>query len=198
MLLSAHLLLAIAWITFCTLHSLLAADSVRQKIIPYLPEGPSFYRLLYTLFAAAGFIAIVLYQLSVRSVFLFRPTLPILVAGIAGGVGGAIMMGVCIARYFFQLSGLKGLFKKDARPVLLVNGLHRYMRHPLYMGTFIFIWSLFLLFPWLSLAVSNGIITIYTIIGAGLEERKLVKIFGADYVRYQERVPMFIPRIGKG
>jgi len=195
MLLRSHLLLAIAWMAFCGLHSLLAADSVKQKFIPLLPKGTAMYRLLYTLFAATGFIAIVYYQLFLRSVRLFHPGLPVLIAGIAGCLAGAAVMGICIVRYFFQLSGLRGLLKNDARPMLLQSGLHRYVRHPLYMGTFIFIWSLFLLLPSLSLGISNTIITVYTIIGARLEEQKLLKTFGEVYVHYRRRVPMFIPRL---
>jgi methanethiol S-methyltransferase len=188
-----HLLLAIVWTAFCLLHSLLAAESVKQKIIPHLKKGGAQYRFLYTLFAAAGFIAIVLYQFSVRSIRLFQPPLFIVVTGIATGLCGVTIMAICIYRYFLQLSGLKGLLKNDTTPVLLQNGLHGWVRHPLYMGTFIFIWSLFLLFPSLSLGISNIIITVYTIVGARLEEKKLIREFGEAYNAYRQKVPMFIP-----
>ena len=195
MLLFTHLLLAVCWIAFCGLHSLLAAHDVKQKIIPLLKRGDAHYRVLYILFAFAGFVVIVLYQLSVRSIRLFRPNLIILITGIVIGLLGVTIMAICITRYFMLLSGLKGLFKNDTTPVLLQNGLHRRVRHPLYMGTFMFIWSLFLLFPSLSLGISNVIITVYTIAGARLEEKKLVKEFGAAYIAYREKVPMFIPRL---
>ena len=38
--------------------------------------------------------------------------------------------------------------------------------------------------------------TTYT--NSGFEERDLVKFLGEDYVRYQEKVPMLIPKLGKG
>jgi protein-S-isoprenylcysteine O-methyltransferase Ste14 len=194
MLLRSHLLLAILWMAFCGLHSLLAADSIKQKIIPRLPKGIAVYRLWYTLFAAAGFVAVVLYQVSMHSIWLFRPGGLVLAAGIAGCLCGVTVMVICIVRYFMQLSGLQGLVKKNNTPVLLQNGLHGHVRHPLYMGTFIFIWSLWLVFPLLSLCISNIIITIYTIIGARLEEKKLERVFGADYTNYRKETPMFIPR----
>jgi len=195
MLLTSHLLLAILWMAFCGLHSLLAADSTKQKVVPRLKGGAAVYRLWYTLFAAAGFIAILLYQVSMHSIWLFRPGGLVPAAGIAGCLFGVTVMAICIARYFMQLSGLQELVKKNNTPVLLQNGLHGHVRHPLYMGTFIFIWSLWLLFPWLSLCISNSIITVYTIIGARLEEKKLERVFGADYTSYRKKTPMFIPRL---
>jgi len=197
MLLYPHLLLAIVWIVFCVLHSLLAADSIKQKLTPRFKKASPLYRLLYILFATAGLTAILLYQASMHSIRLFRPNGLIIMTGIIAGLGGVTIMAICIARYFMQLSGLASLFKKDTGGVLLQNGLHGYVRHPLYMGTFIFIWSLFLLFPLLSLGISNIIITVYTIIGARLEEKKLERAFGADYTRYKKRVPMFIPGLRK-
>lgn len=194
-LLHSHLLLAVLWMAYCGLHSLLAADSVKQKLIPLLQKkGSPLYRILYTIFAAVGLIGILLWQLSMHSILLFRPNGPVVIAGIIAGLGGVTIMGICIARYFMQLSGLEGLIHQDKGGQLLQNGLHGYIRHPLYMGTFIFIWSLFLLFPWLSLGISDIIITVYTIIGARLEENKLERAFGADYTRYRDKVPMFIPR----
>jgi protein-S-isoprenylcysteine O-methyltransferase Ste14 len=42
------------------------------------------------------------------------------------------------------------------------------------------------------LAAAVGI-TLYILIGARLEERKLLSQFGEDYRAYQQKVPMFIP-----
>jgi protein-S-isoprenylcysteine O-methyltransferase Ste14 len=38
----------------------------------------------------------------------------------------------------------------------------------------------------------------YILIAIRYEERDLVKILGEDYVKYQEKVPMLIPKLGKG
>ena len=75
----------------------------------------------------------------------------------------------------------------------MTGGFHRYVRHPLYLGTFITIWAGFLLLPLISLLISNAIITIYTLIGIELEEKKLILEFGEDYREYQNRVPRLIP-----
>jgi methanethiol S-methyltransferase len=52
---------------------------------------------------------------------------------------------------------------------------------------------LFLLLPYLSLLIANSIITVYTLIGIGLEEKKLVNEFGESYSNYQASVPKLIP-----
>ena len=99
-----------------------------------------------------------------------------------------------------SLSGFKTLIQNDDEQganELYIAGLHRYVRHPLYLGTFIFIWGLWIVVPTLSLLIANAIITIYTLIAIPLEEKKLIKEFGDAYKRYTETVPRIIPRFRK-
>jgi protein-S-isoprenylcysteine O-methyltransferase Ste14 len=108
-------------------------------------------------------------------------------------LGAAIML-ICIKKYFLSLSGLKSLFaNKVVANELRIDGIHKYVRHPLYLGTFIFIWGGFLLLPLLSLLISISIITIYTLIGIRLEEEKLLAEFGETYRKYILLTPMIIP-----
>jgi protein-S-isoprenylcysteine O-methyltransferase Ste14 len=192
-----HFLLAVLWIVFCLLHSLLAADSIKQRLAPATAKAEALYRLLYIVFALLSFAAVVLYQLSVSSRRLFHPGTVLTLAGCAGALAGLIVMSICISRYFPVVSGLRGTLKKRESGRLLVTGLNHYVRHPLYMGTFIFIWSAWLVVPLLSLLISNTIITVYTVIGTGMEEKKLVRAFGNEYRAYQKKVPMFLPRPGR-
>ncbi len=41
--------------------------------------------------------------------------------------------------------------------------------------------------------VGNGSITLYFIIGAWLEEQKMMEDFGGEYQEYRHKVSMFIP-----
>ena len=102
-----------------------------------------------------------------------------------------------IKKYFSSLSGLRTFFIDEVKTGnrLIITGIHRYVRHPLYTGTFLFIWGLFILMPLASLLISNFIITIYTLIGIRFEEEKLIKEFGLPYVEYQKRVPKLIPTL---
>ena len=73
----------------------------------------------------------------------------------------------------------------------MVNGLYRFVRHPLYTAGLVIIW----LMPVMTcnlLALNIGL-TLYVLIGAVYEERKLLKEFGQAYAAYRQRTPMLIP-----
>ncbi|MEX2161133.1 MAG: isoprenylcysteine carboxylmethyltransferase family protein [Anaerolineales bacterium] len=87
-----------------------------------------------------------------------------------------------------DFAGLRQL----AEPQLVTGGVYRYMRHPLYTGSLLVLWLL----PGMSVnwfALMLGI-TLYFIVGAHYEERKLERYFGKAYREYKARTPMFIPR----
>src|SRR5882724_486658 len=73
--------------------------------------------------------------------------------------------------------------------VLELGGLHRYVRHPLYLGTLLSVWGLFLFFPLLSNLLACIMITLYTLLGIRLEEKKLLLQFGETYASYRRKVP---------
>lgn len=188
-----HLLLALCWILFCAAHSGLASLRVKQRMMNHLGKGFKHYRLGYTLFAFVTLLLVVFYQISISSPLLFPPTLLTNIVGGLIGIVGLLVMGICIKKYFISLSGLKSLFQESPTNTLMLGGIHRFMRHPLYAGTFAAIWGLFILLPYLSLGIANVIITVYTLIGIELEEKKLEAEFGPQYKAYKQKVPKLIP-----
>jgi protein-S-isoprenylcysteine O-methyltransferase Ste14 len=74
---------------------------------------------------------------------------------------------------------------------LVVRGLYRWVRHPLYTAGLVLIW----LSPVMTanLLALNAGLTIYIVAGAMLEERKLQAEFGEAYAAYKRRTPMLIP-----
>lgn len=89
--------------------------------------------------------------------------------------------------------GIRQLFSGTDEPAskLVVDGLYRYVRHPLYTAGLVIIWLL----PVMScnlLALNIGL-TLYILIGALFEERKMLRDFGEAYAEYQRRTPMLIP-----
>ena len=188
------IILALGWILFCTLHSVFASLQFKQFAERRISSQYPFYRLYYTLFSLASFGLIILYQVSISSFQVFAPTRISLITGILITLFGLVIMCICIAKYFMQLSGLKGLIENRTTNRLMKSGIHTYVRHPLYAGTFIFIWGLFIVFPYLSLFIAVSIITIYTLIGLKWEEKKLEKEFGDAYRMYKQQVPMIFPR----
>ena len=67
------------------------------------------------------------------------------------------------------------------------------MRHPLYTAGLLFLW----LTPGMSLNSLTLYIasSLYILVGAYFEERKLLREFGQAYAEYQKQTPMIIPRL---
>ncbi len=104
-------------------------------------------------------------------------------------------MMVAIYKYFNLLSGVRSLYQEKQVAELKVDGVHKYMRHPLYTGTLLFLWGVFFIFPYVNNLIAVLLITLYVLIGIKYEERKLVVEFGDSYRNYQLTVPKLIPRL---
>lgn len=188
-----QILLAIFWIIYCMLHSVLASTTFKRVMKEKMKQYFKYYRPVYVLFSFVSLIAIIYFQISIGDTQLFSQTTIILVFGIVLGLFGVAIMIACIQKYFLHLSGLRSLFQERTTSSLMVSGIHRYVRHPLYLGTFIFIWSLLLLLPYAGLLISNIVITLYTLIGIRLEEQKLIEEYGDEYRIYKKQVPKLFP-----
>jgi len=76
---------------------------------------------------------------------------------------------------------------------LVTWGPYRYVRHPSYLGYFLMFCGFFLL--WLNLIALLPLIAIPGYVKAATrEEELLIRRFGEDYRRYQERTGRFFPR----
>ena len=156
-----------------------------------------FYRPAYTLFSFIGLVLLLWWLVVMESPWLFNRSSFVFVTASVLMLAGFGLMAFCIKKYFLSLSGLKTLVNENYSNELIITGIHRYVRHPLYLGTFAFIWGLWLLFPTLSFLISNLVITIYTLVGIQLEEQKLVDEFGDQYKIYQQNVPKLLPWPGR-
>lgn len=104
---------------------------------------------------------------------------------------------ISIIKYFKLLSGVRSLYQPQPSMHLKLDGIHKYVRHPLYLGTLLFIWGLFFLFPLLNNLIAVVIINLYVLIGVPLEEKKLLKEFGNEYAEYKKQVPRLLPKVIK-
>jgi protein-S-isoprenylcysteine O-methyltransferase Ste14 len=96
----------------------------------------------------------------------------------------------------FSVKGLGTPAPIDAPINLLVNGLYRFVRNPMYVGVFLLIASRAMLF-WslpivLYLALVATCVQLFIVL---YEEPHLRKTFGEQYLEYCRRVPRWIPRI---
>lgn len=93
----------------------------------------------------------------------------------------------------FGIDKLSRHYKPDQQTgkPFTIRGPYRWVRHPLYLFTIIFIWS----YPVITLdrLLFNVLWTVWIVIGTSLEERELVEEFGDSYRKYQSKVPMLLP-----
>jgi len=83
----------------------------------------------------------------------------------------------------------------NADDKLITNGPYRYVRHPLYsISTIFMLLSPVMTVKWFTFTLLS---VLYFIIGAHIEEKRLLDKFGKLYAKYSEEVPMFIPRLFK-
>jgi len=179
------------WLAYCLFHSFLANTRVKTFVYRQSKLSASTYRILYNILAIGLLLGVWFIHAGVKSPRIFKTNL---ISGILSYLFiavGAIIMILCIIKYFKQLSGI---FKESKTGKLQTNGMHQWMRHPLYTGTFLFLLGLILFWPSYKNGLAVAIIIIYTVAGAWLEEKKLVIQFGKAYLDYQTKVPMIIPR----
>lgn len=78
---------------------------------------------------------------------------------------------------------------------LEVRGVYALVRHPMLVGGLLFLLTSG---PSLNNIVYTALYTAYMVIGGYYEERRMIKVFGEDYRRYQRRVGAFFPFLGRG
>lgn len=176
-------------------HSWLA--SLRAKAVARRWFGPSsdqFYRLAYNLFALISLLPVLALLKILPDRRLYAIPLPwaglmLFVQALAGlGVLAAVLQTGGMA-----FAGLAQLTRPPERTpaALVTGGLYRYVRHPIYTASLLAIWLTPLMTRNL-LALYLGF-TLYFVIGAYFEERKLRAEYGEAYRRYQQTTPMFLP-----
>jgi methanethiol S-methyltransferase len=187
------MILVVLWLLFGVLHSVLAANGWKGLMQRRLGAGFKYYHFAYSVFALLTLTGILVFQLNMESRLLYVAPVWVNLLLCLPVLAGLVIMAIVIKKYFFSLSGISVFYKQQAPVVLEQGGLHRYVRHPLYFGTLLFIWALFFVFPYLNNLLACIVITVYTVLGARLEEKKLVVQFGEQYVLYKQQVPMIIP-----
>jgi len=116
-----------------------------------------------------------------------------------GETGMMISMVVGYALLFVGIGlfaqGWRELYRAHTEKRLATDGLYGLVRHPQYLGLFVGLFGEGVIhWPTLfSVGLYPVIVVAYALL-ARKEERRVLQQFGDEYRRYQERVPMFVPR----
>lgn len=186
------LYLGVFWLIYYTIHSALASDRVKLLFAQKLPGVYNWYRLFFSLFAVINFALLFWFHSMAPSKSLFTSSLTLQISGAVVGFAALLVFISAIRQY-----ELRFWYKpsEESQSVLITSGLNAVVRHPLYFAVILGLIALILIFPnWKNLIFA--IITVlYVIIGALLEERKLISQYGVAYIAYRKRVKMLIPYV---
>ena len=160
-----------------------------------MKKNYKYYHILYSIFSFISLSMIIIYHVTIRTVMLWKAQQIEIIIAIAGIITGAFIMSFYARKFFFDLSGADIFLKTKKAGGLIISSYYKYVRHPLYTATLLFVWSIFFCQPSLNNLISCVCITAYTIIGIHFEEKKLIKNFGESYIEYRSKTPMIIPRI---
>lgn len=191
-----HLVLvALAWLAYGAVHSLLASLAVKDRVARRWPGLMPAYRLAFNVFAAIALLPVLWLVYRTESAWLWRWTGAW--AWFANGLALAALVGVFAAARAYDMDeflGLRQIRQRDRgtedREGFAISALHRHVRHPWYCLGLVLVWTRDMNGP---LLVSAVAITIYFIVGSRLEENKLIRMHGDAYRRYRQRVPGLLP-----
>lgn len=191
---SSPLYILLAFVLYGLLHSITAALWFKALIYKSLGQWVErYYRFLYSVFSTLGILPIFALPMLLPDTALWKIPAPWVYL-----TGTLQLLALLALSYSVLQAGAmtfvgipQALGMEDAQETLNINGLYRFMRHPLYTFSLIFIWlTPTMTLNWLSLYVA---FTLYFIIGSIFEERKLVTQFGQAYIDYQQTTGMFFP-----
>jgi len=190
------LILVIVTILYCYLHSLTASIQFKTQFRDWFGPGVDrWYRLAYNVFAGISFLPILWLFTILPDHNLYSISMPWILLTTLLQIAAAVIIVIGIdqtgALSFLGIRQISSTYNPEGESDFIDKGLYKWVRHPLYTGGLLIIW----LAPsmTINLLVLFIIFTIYFVLGARLEEERLIQELGEDYERYQERVPMLIP-----
>jgi len=173
---------------FAVQHSGMARQSFKQWLTRWLPAALE--RSLYVAVSGILLAALTLGWQPLPGEPLWHGPLWIVAISLLAGLGA----GLCCASFnhtaFF---GLRQAWtgNADAAGPLRIDGPYRFVRHPLMLGLLISLWAQPIMPP--ELLMMNVGWTVYILVATRLEERDLVRDFGAAYEKYRSEVATLIP-----
>jgi protein-S-isoprenylcysteine O-methyltransferase Ste14 len=185
----------VAVLAWGLLHSFLASLKVKAQVRQWIgPEADRWYRIIYNLTSIITFLPILILPITQPAKLIYHIHFPWVVLTLAIQLSALVILVAGVKQTgVFSFLGLQQMLYAvdDSPPHLVITGLYKYVRHPLYTAGLVIIW-LIPYITWDLLAVNLGI-TIYILMGAFFEERKLVVEYGRKYAEYRHRTPMLIP-----
>jgi methanethiol S-methyltransferase len=187
---------AIVWACWCVIHSLLNSEGFLAKSLPPGSRIRPYYRLLYSIGAAITLALVYWITPRENDMRIWKWS------GALAPIQGAVwVIALAIGYLSFRLISISdflgfralriGRSRSESSERLITLGIYGEIRHPQFLAVLLLLWARDLTLTGL---VINIVLSLYLLIGARIEERRLLKKFGQDYRTYMSRVPRLIPR----
>lgn len=179
------------FIFFASVHSLCAIPRVKQLSGGHGTES-AYYRLLYNITSIVMF-GWVMSAYHHSAILYFVPGVWSLIMYFFQFVTGCIVFYCVKQTGITDFFGLRQLRKEPSQDHLNTKEFYSVVRHPMYLfSLFFLILNPVMSTQWLLLILFSSI---YFIIGAIVEEKRLLKQFGEEYRQYQHTVPFMFPSL---
>jgi len=178
--------LVLAWIAYALIHSLLAADGVKDAVARRWPALDRRYRLAYNALATLLLAPVAACIVAWPGPQIWAWTGPWF--WVANGAAALAMLALAIVPTGYDTRAFAGLAPEP--PAFVIGPWHRVVRHPWYFVGLVVVWTRDMN---LAMLVSAAAITLYFIVGSKLEETKLARLLGEPYRDYLRRVPGLVP-----
>jgi protein-S-isoprenylcysteine O-methyltransferase Ste14 len=192
-----YIVLISLWGVWCFLHSFLITAAVTRFVQKHLGKTYRYYRIFYNFIALVSLIPVLVYSFSFKGIPVFRWEGPFrIIQGILIFLALLFFIGGARQYDFASFIGIRQIRENSACGILTDDcrlntvGMLGIVRHPWYSGGILIVWARNLD---MSTIVTSLVISGYFLIGAFLEERKLLSEFGEEYSDYQQHVSMLFP-----
>ncbi len=183
------------WILYLTVHSALATNAVKEYVALNVGLQKNNYRLMYSTISGLGLLGLIYLMALTPSLEIFSPPGYLKYFAMILASYGVIVL-VTSFRHI-SLRSFLGVRSSEVTQ-LRREGIHGYVRHPIYSGTILIFIGMFLYHPTDLISLTVLVNFAYLPIGISLEEKKLLLVFGEDYRLYQSEVPSVFPFIKRG
>ena len=196
------LIIVLLFTIFAAIHSFLATIENKKRFKESFGNLIAFYRIGYNIFSLLSFYVIFLLSPKPHIIIYDLPNpydLLILIPQLLSLAGLVWVFRYICVKEFLGISQVKSYFQKnytaelDEELTLNIGGPYKYSRHPVYLFSILFllfrpVMDLFYLTFFMCLVA-------YFYIGSYYEEKKLIRNFGEEYIKYREKVSRIFPSI---
>lgn len=196
---SSVIILIIYFALYGVVHSWLAGHSVKNWVRRVFgPTTDRWYRLAYNIFSVVTLLPMLVLMavLPAKTLYIVPPLWREIM--VIGQLLAVTLAGITVLQtgvfHFLGLTQLVAEHPTENSPLNL-RGFYKWVRHPLYTFSLMFIW----LTPAMNTNTLTAFIlfTLYFHFGSIYEERRMVAEFGPAYDEYRQQVPRLIPIPGR-